>query len=93
MYPSSGTRDRDLHREVEIRLDGVYEAQRLKSLEDENRRLEHRVLDLSLDKEVRAKTVGPIHEIGCGDRHRVVSDDQTLGVQAFLGIRSQQLSL
>jgi len=30
----------------------VSEAQRLKSLEDENRRLKHLVADLSLDKEV-----------------------------------------
>ena len=30
----------------------VNEAQRLKSLEDENRRLKHLVADLSLDKEV-----------------------------------------
>ena len=30
----------------------VREAQRLKSLEDENRRLKHLVADLSLDKEV-----------------------------------------
>ena len=30
----------------------VHEAQRLKGLEDENRRLKHLVADLSLDKEV-----------------------------------------
>jgi hypothetical protein len=30
---------------------GVTDAQKLKSLEDENRRLKHLVADLSLDKE------------------------------------------
>lgn len=37
--------------EVEVRRDGVAEAQRLKGLEDENRRLKQLVADLSLDKE------------------------------------------
>ena len=32
----------------------VSEAQRLKSLEDENRRLKHLVADLSLDREVES---------------------------------------
>ena len=35
----------------------VGEAQRLKGLEDENRRLKHLVADLSLDKEVRKAIV------------------------------------
>ena len=44
----------------------VSEAQRLKGLEDENRRLKHLVADLSLDKEVLKgiceKTAGAFHE-------------------------------
>jgi len=43
----AGRKVPELAREI-----GVSEAQRLKSLEDENRRLKHLVADLSLDKEV-----------------------------------------
>ena len=39
----------------------VSEAQRLKSLEDENRRLKHLVADLSLDKEVLKAIVRKIY--------------------------------
>ena len=42
----------DLYLEKQVRGLEVSEAQRLKSLEDENRRLKHLVADLSLDKEV-----------------------------------------
>ena len=75
----------------------VNEAQRLKSLEDENRRLKHLVADLSLDKEVLKrsceKTGGACrHEEGCGVRHRAVSDNRAPGLQAR-GVRSKQLSV
>jgi putative transposase len=51
----SGTRDRRVRATIytwksKYGWMGVYEAQRLKSLEDENRRLKHPVADLSLDK-------------------------------------------
>jgi hypothetical protein len=51
----------------------VSDAQKLKGLEDENRRLKHLVADLSLDKEVLKaviqKTAGACrHEEGCGIR-------------------------
>ena len=43
----AGRKVPDLAREI-----GVSDAQKLKGLEDENRRLKHLVADLSLDKEV-----------------------------------------
>jgi hypothetical protein len=84
----SGTRDRRVRTTIytwksKYGWMGGLRAQRLKSLEDENRRLKHLVADLSLDKEVRAKTVGLIHEVGCRVRHRVVSGDQTLVRASF----------
>jgi putative transposase len=48
----SGERGDDLHQEIEVRGMQVSEAQNLKGLEDENRRLKQLVADLSLDKEV-----------------------------------------
>ncbi len=39
----------------------VSEAQRLKSLEDENRRLKHLVADLSLDKDALQSVIQKIH--------------------------------
>ena len=65
----------------------VSEAQRLKGLEDENRRLKQLVADLSLDKEalkaIVRKTVGACRlEKRCGIRHRAVPDDRAPGVQA-----------
>ena len=62
--PEAGRKVADLAREHGISEATIYtwkskygglevsEAQRLKSLEDENRRLKHLVADLSLDKEV-----------------------------------------
>jgi hypothetical protein len=42
----------DLHMEGQVRRPGVSEAERLRSLEDENSRLKRLVADLSLDKEM-----------------------------------------
>jgi len=44
--------------EVEVCGMEVGEAQRLKQLEDENRRLKHRVADLSLDREALKAVIG-----------------------------------
>jgi putative transposase len=61
--PEAGRRVPELAREIGVSEATIYtwkskyggmevnEAQRLKSLEDENRRLKHLVADLSLDKE------------------------------------------
>lgn len=75
----------------------VSEAQRLKALDDENRRLKTLVADLSLDKEVLKavirKTAGACRfETGRGVRLSAVSDQRAPGLQALLN-RSQQLSL
>jgi len=73
----------------------VSEAQRLKSLEDENRRLKQLVADLSLDKEalkgIVRKTAGACRfEDGCGVRDGALRDERAPGLQAR-GPESQQL--
>ncbi|MCU1258522.1 MAG: transposase family protein [Bryobacterales bacterium] len=60
----------------------VSEAQRLKALDDENRRLKHLVADLSLDKEmlnaVIRKTAGACRfETGCGVREGRIFSERT----------------
>ena len=63
----------------------VSEAQRLKSLEDENRRLKHLVADLSLDKEVLKAVMsqngwGSLN--GCRVCHEDVRGQRTKGLRA-----------
>jgi putative transposase len=62
----------------------VNEAQRLKSLEEENRRLKHLVADLSLDKEALKpyeKAAGACRfEGGCEVCDAPVWDERTLGL-------------
>ena len=74
----------------------VSEAQRLKSLEDENRRLKHLVADLSLDKEAlkadrakkRLELAGLRTDVAFA--MRAVRDERAPGLQAR-GPGSQQL--
>jgi len=74
----------------------VSEAQRLKGLEDENRRLKHLVADLSLDKEIlksviKKKTGGACRrEEGRGVRLPAARGERTSGLQAR-GCGSRQL--
>ena len=75
----------------------VSDAQKLKSLEDENRRLKHLVADLSLDKEVLKaviqKTVGACrHEERRGVLPRAVWRERAPGLQA-VSAGSKQLPL
>jgi hypothetical protein len=75
----------------------VSDAQKLKVLEDENRRLEHLVADLSLDKEVLKaviqKTGGACrHEEGRGVRLPAGSGKRAPGLQAVRN-GSRELSL
>ena len=75
----------------------VGEAQRLRSLEDENRRLKHLVADLSLDKEALKpsceKTGGACRlKGGRGVCDGAVCHERAPGLQAR-GARPQQLSL
>ena len=78
----------------------VSDAQKLKGLEDENRRLKHLVADLSLDKEVLKAVIQKNgwslpacrHEEGRGFRQRTVPGERAPGLQA-IGNGSRQLSL
>src|SRR5450631_2484391 len=105
----AGRKVPDLAREIGVSAATIYtwkskfggmdvsDAQKLKGLEDENRRLKHLVADLSLDKEVLKaviqKTGGACrHEEGRGVGLPAVSGERAPGLQAD-GNGSRQLSL